>query len=106
MVKNIVILSIIASQLIWNVSDSLVRESWTTEEQTEQDFSKEECSGKEKEAELHSFFLEYLRGTSRVYIPFNAECFLSKNTYVPPFKPISTVATKIPLYLIQSCIRI
>lgn len=105
MTKYILVISIITTQLIWNISDQLVRESWMTEEQSEQDFGKESTK-KEKEINLSSFFSEDIRCTP---LACNKEVasisFPVKHSLVDR-KFLSIPFLKVPLYILQSCIRI
>lgn len=105
MTKYILVISIITTQLIWNISDQLVRESWMTEEQSEQDFGKENTK-KEKEINLSSFFSEAINCPAKSLaaeqnpFSFRVEHSLVNTTF------LSVSFLKIPLYLLQSCIRI
>ncbi len=103
-VKNILIISIITSQLVWNISDSLVRESWMTEEQSEQDFSKENLK-KEKEISLGSFFRNEISGPA-LHEHFYSYAFSLSDHYTSYWNTKYIPFIKIPLYLMQSCIRV
>jgi hypothetical protein len=103
--KKLLLIALIASQLVWNISDTLVRESWLTEEQSEQDFSKEN-SKKEKEIRFESFFRSELRSISLHFQHFviTTQRYADLHRAKAPYLSISYL--KVPLYLLQSCIRI